>query len=278
MSILPEMYLLKEGKNELRIGSYHGLHFTGFTMQSPQPITNYKSRTSQDGEYQNGDIIFGPRTVTAGFYFETQGDYDFESACREIWKVMFSRKVMRIRDNREPALVMYVYAKAFDITRVSYYDMTFSVEFDMPSGFRESIVLSDELGKQDGAAQMDMNLPTDTALSYVGTTGNFKIYNASDVDVEPYNKRHQLDITIQCAGAPVLTNKTTGDVFQLSTGTMKAGDKLVIHNGVQYSLNDQPIEKSTNHGTINLTVGWNEFTVTGCSDFQITFSFPFIYF
>ena len=269
------MYLLKEGKNELTISDFHGLHFTGFTLQSPQPTQNYKQRTSQDGEYQIGDVIFGPRTVKADFYWETEGDYDFELACSEIWRVMFSRSVMRIRDNRTPYQVMYVYAKPFDITRVSYYDMTFSVEFDLPSGFRQSIAWSDKLAEN---LQFGMTLPTNSTLQYEFTDKSFKVYNPSDIAIEPYDKRHQLDIIVTGQGLPNVTNHTTGDNFQMTSGNLSDGDKLIIHNGVQYTLNGNPIERNTNHGTINLAMGWNEFTVTGCSKSNITFSFPFLYF
>lgn len=270
---LPELFIKKDGEQEFAVTSIAGLHYAGITLSSPQPVTNYQTSVGLDGETQSGDITFGPRTATASFYMETDGDYDFELACQLVWQKLFSRKIMRIRDDKTPYLVLDVYVKAFDITRVSFYDMTFSVEFDVPSGFRRSIATSHNLADN---IEFGMDLKAGETLSYEYKDSNFKVFNPSDVEIQAYEKGHNLDIIITGSGSPTLTNNTTGQTFKFNKQIV-SGDTLLIHNDT-VTLNNQPCERDTNHESIDLAQGYNDITLSGLSGAKCIFDFPFIYF
>ncbi|GKT04469.1 phage tail domain-containing protein [Furfurilactobacillus entadae] len=270
---LPELYIQKRGQPEVAVSDVSGLHFTGLTLQSPQPIENTLSAVAGvDGQLMQGPISFGPRTATIGFYFETNGEYDFQLACHEAWKMLFSRSLIRFRDNREPGLVMYGAVKPFDISRISYYDMTYSPEFELLFPFRQTIQPSDKLT----SPEIGLNLLVDEMPPYHFTTTDFEVFNPSDIDIQPWEQCHALTITLKGSGTPKIENETTGENFELRR-SISDGDVLCI-NGVSPILNGTTIDKDTNHGTLILVQGKNHIVVTGCSNIDITFSFPFLYF
>lgn len=274
--MIPELFVTKEGQT-INVDEFKGLNFTGLTTQAPQSITNYQSNKIRDGSVQNGPILFGTRTVTADFYFDGEDVYDYKLACQDIWRLLFSRELITLRDSEMPGLKMEVIAKPFDITRLNWHEMTFSVEFDIPSGYRQSLVKSDELQfiYDEELSQIGMNLPNGEDLHYRFKQTRFKVYNPSDVVVDPYWQKHELDIIIKGQGTPTITNLTNGYGVVLNRA-LTANDTLVW-NGVRPLLNGTTCERATNHGHIQLEKGWNDISVTGLSNIDITFSFPFLY-
>ena len=138
----------------------------------------------------------------------------------------------------------------------------------------QSYVRSDELPDDIGKFGFGMGIPA-TSLNYVGENSKFNIYNPSDVAIDPYIEHHDLKITVKGSGAFTLTNQTNNTSVKLNTA-MKLGDAFVL-NGVVPSLNGST-DVDTDFGHIELERGNNNITVSGLSDVNITFSFPFLYF
>lgn len=263
--------------NEFAIQDYRGLHFLDLTVGSPQTQTSLISNQGVDGQRQQGPILYGSRTAKANFYLEVTDEVAYETRCHELYNKFFHREMVRVRQTNDIGRCFYGIAKPFDITHISYLDKTFSVEFDIPSAYLYSVVRSSDfpvnIDKNPYLLSNNLNLPFDD-LKYTQANGTFKIFNPSDVDIQPYEQNHELNILFKGNGAPTLTNTDTGDSFSFNDSLIET-DKLIL-KGVHPFLNGAACEINTNHGSVNLVKGWNNFSLTGLTG-TVTFDFPFIY-
>ncbi|RHW46079.1 hypothetical protein DS832_06940 [Bombilactobacillus bombi] len=273
------LFVKKQDEDEFPIQDYNGLHFLDLTLASPQTQPNFVSYSGTDGSQQRGPILFGARTATANFFLETDDEVSFTAKAHDIWQKFYSRTLMRLRQSISPGICVYTVAKGFDFTHLSYFDKSFSIQFDMPSGYRYSVLRSTDFpldvkdNNQDGI-DIGMNLPMEE-LKYTHSNGEFKIFNPSDFDIQPYEQHHDLNIIFKGTGSPTLENNDTGDIFSYNK-TLISSDSLVL-NGVHPMLNGNPCEIDTNHGDIQLVrKSWNHFSLTGFSG-TVTFDFPFLY-
>ncbi|MCO6542131.1 MAG: phage tail family protein [Lactobacillus sp.] len=274
------LFLKKQDEDEFSIQDYRGLHFLDLTISSPQSQSNFVSYAGTDGAQQRGPVLFGPRTATANFFLETDDEISFAAKAHEVWQKFYSRTLLRLRQSISPGICVYGIAKSFDFTHLSYFDKSFSIQLDLPSGYRYSVLRSTDFpldvkdNVQDGL-NIGMNLPMEE-LKYTHSKDNFKIFNPSDFDIQPYEQKHDLNIIFKGSGSPTLKNKDTGDVFSYNKA-LSANDTLVL-NGVHPMLNGKPCEIDTNHGDVQLVrKSWNHFSLTGFTG-TVTFDFPFLYF
>ena len=162
-------------------------------------------------------------------------------------------------------------------TTINFTDGTAEIEFDVPSGFRQSIKNSDELTGTD--YQFGMNETNNDDLhgeiKYEFNSGTFWVYNDSDVLIDPYKNRHELTITLKCDGKPTIKNDTTDTSITINQN-IKNTDTFML-KGVDSFLNNDAWGINTDMGYITLAPGWNKFEVSGASNIDIKFSFPFLY-
>jgi hypothetical protein len=278
MSILQDLYVNKNGVETLlsKTADLFGLQFLDMAVSAPVITQNYITNPGLDGQIEAGTATFGARTVSVNFLFKGADLFDFELGCRSIHAFLFEREPYYIRSTLMPGFRYKVVAKQYDPTRINITDMTFTVDFDLPTGFREAWKETLEAPFTfDGEAwQVGMNLPTADDLSYVFSSNNFSVYNASDIVINPLN-HHTLDIALTCTGAPTITNQTTGDKFTYNK-IMTSSDALLL-SGFDPYLNNVRCGRDTNHGVITLAKGWNQFAVTGCSNPVIAFNIRFLY-
>lgn len=158
------------------------------------------------------------------------------------------------------------------------YDADFTIPFDVPKGYRYSLFRSDTpyTDEQNGWS-FGMNLPDEpTDLNYHFTSNNFRVYNASDIKVDPYYQNHDLKILVKFNGSSLkITNKTTNTEWQYNESN--DGNKQIILDGITTFLDGDDVSGKTDYGNLSLNPGWNEIECTGASSVDITFSFPFIY-
>ncbi|MDQ8092249.1 phage tail domain-containing protein [Bacillus amyloliquefaciens] len=278
MSILQDLIVEKNGKEQLlsETVDLRGLQFLDMTVSAPSITQNYLTNPGLDGQIEAGKAVYGARTVSANFLFKGRDLFDFELGCKAIHAFLFEREAYHIRTSLMPGIRYRVLAKPYETTRINMVDMSFTVEFDLPSGFREAVktTLEAPFVFNDGSWQIGMNLPSDKELSYVFNTSEFSVLNASDITINPL-KYNMLEIALTCVGKPVITNKTTGDVFKLNK-EMNASDALLL-DGFDPYLNNSRCGRDTNHGVITLAKGWNQFLITGCSNPVIAFNTRFLY-
>ncbi|MGK9299560.1 phage tail domain-containing protein [Melissococcus plutonius] len=272
-----KLYIKTANKEEFEITDViPGLEFLG-SDSSPVIINSYQQNTGQDGQLSIAQT-YDKTVENANFLFNFADWYDYKLIKHDIYRVFSQRQIMRIRTDAEPAIVKFVRPATFDIKPISdgAHEASFTIPFDNPSGYKYSLARSDEL-VVNGQWQLGMGLPFDQDLSYHFKQNNFKIYNASDVSIDPYTQKHDLKIICHFAGNSLkITNKTNQSSWTYNKPAKKSD--TVILDGIKTTLNNNPASVNTDYGNIILDVGQNDISVTGATDIDITFSFPFIYF
>lgn len=275
--MVPKLYLKTESSDEVDVSkAIKGLIYLG-DDESPTIASTYQQNVSKDGQILQS-LSYDKNVINAKFGLRFGNWYDFKLAKHEIYKLFSQREVMRIRTDAEPAIVKYVVPATFDVTPIEEGSNTavFTIPFENPSGYKYSLLRSDSLYtfNEDGW-QFGMNLPSED-LVYTHSESEFKIYNASDIKIDPYYQNHDLVIKLNFEGQSLtITNKTTNTSWSYNKPSKKT-DNIVL-NQLSTTLNGEPASVNTDYGNLTLEPGWNEIKVSGATDFQITFSFPFIY-
>lgn len=273
----PKLYVKAGNDAEIEVSAViNGLEFLGDST-SPNLLNTYQQNTGVDGQTLVA-ANFDKSTVNANFYLRYKSYYDFMLAKHEVYRLFSNRRSLRIRTDAEPALVKYVVATPFDITPTEDFanDSKFTIPFDNPSGYKYSLARSDEISTDNEAVQMGMYLPTNKDLSYHFTGTSFQVFNPSDIAIQPYEQRHDLRITIKFSGSSLtLANTTNGTSWSYKNAVAKSD--VIILDGINTTLNGTAASVNTDYGNISLNTGWNSISVTGATEVDITFSFPFIY-
>lgn len=274
----PKLYLKVGDTDEVDVGeAVQGLIFLG-DDESPVMATSYQQNVSQDGQLVTA-INYDKSVINAKFVLHFNDWYDYKMAKHDVYRLFNQRSVMRIRTDAEPAIVKYVVPKTFGIAPIGdgYHDATFTIPFDNPSSYKYSLARSDNLYTYDSELwQQGMNLPNGQDLRYTFTGNSFRIFNASDIMIDPYYQNHDLKLLINFTGGSLkIVNKTTNTSWSYLKSAKKT-DQIIL-DGIRTTLNGNPASVNTDYGNLTLAPGWNDISVTGATDMQITFSFPFIY-
>ena len=215
--------------------------------------------------------------VPAKFFLRFEDWQDYKLAKHQINRLFSSREKIRIRTDTEPAIVRFVVPNPPEIapTEAGAHYASFTENFDNPSGYRYSLYRSDSLPSIANGWQFGMNLP-EPLPRYHFTSKSFKVYNASDIAIEPYKQKHDLRILFKFSGSQMkLTNKTNGSSYTYKNSSN--GNEQIILDGISTTLDGNPASANTDYGTITLEQKWNDIDVSGADSVDITFSFPFIY-
>ncbi len=117
----------------------------------------------------------------------------------------------------------------------------------------------------------------DASLIYTHTGTSFRIFNAGNVTIHPYEQ--ELKITIDNVQGSTsylqLRNNTTGDVFRTTESV--SSNQTIVLDGPNVTSNGLQYYRKTNHQFITLAPGWNDFTITGASSSRVAFDFKFYY-
>lgn len=111
------------------------------------------------------------------------------------------------------------------------------------------------------------------SLIYTHTSNSFRIYNAGNVPIHPFEQ--ELKITISNLNAPefTLTNVTNGTEFKINEEITDS--QTIVLDGPNITSNGLAFLRSTNKKFIELAPGWNEFEAS--TDARVSFAFPFYY-
>lgn len=273
----PKLYLKPKGEDEIDVSkAVKGLMYLG-DDEAPTMVNQYQQLNGRDGQLLK-TINYDKNVINAKFGVRFRDWYDYKMIKHDIFKLFSRRKVMRMRTDAEPAIVKYVIPATFDLVPSSNgaHDAVFTIPFDNPSGYKYSIMRSDSLYTfNENGWQLGMNLPAED-LKYTFKSTNFKVFNASDILIDPYYMRHDLIVKVNFEGDKLsIENKTTNTLWSYNRKARK-NDNIIL-NGIATTLNGKPASANTDYGNLTLATGWNEISVNGATDFKITFSFPFIY-
>lgn len=235
----------------------------------------YQDNTTRDGSRLTS-VNFSKLLYTANFLLRSQDYYDQKLLRHEIYQLFGDRKLVRFRTDTDLQKVMYGRPSSFEIKFIAdgYDDSLFAIQFEIPSGYKYSLNRSDSVTVDE--ISFGMNFHLDEKPTYTQTANSFRIYNPSDIAVDPYYQRHDLMLLIKFAGSSYqITNTTNGSSYKYNNSS-KGADNIVL-NGLSTILNGQPASQNTDFGFIKLEKGWNDIMVSGATSQTTTFSFPFIY-
>lgn len=242
---------------------------------SPAFNNTYQDNTTRDGSRLTS-VNFGRLLFTANFLLKSNDKYDQKLLRHEIFQMFGDRKLARFRTDDDLQKVMYARPASFEIKFIAdgYLDSLFSIQFEIPSGYKYSLERSEDVTVDD--ISFGMNFHLNEKPVYTQTANSFRIFNPSDIVVDPYYQRHDLMLMIKFAGSSYqITNTTNGSSYKYNNASNGA-DNIVL-NGLSTILNGQPASQNTDFGFIKLEKGWNDIMVQGATSHTTTFSFPFIY-
>ena len=275
----PELYLKIGDQDEFNIeDKVQGLTFLG-DDSTPALANTYQEIPGIDGSKLQY-TIFSRYQVVANFCLFFRDWQDYKLAKHQFYRLFTSRQQIRMRTDVESAIVRFVYPNLPEIKpdqNGSHY-ATFSMSFDNPSGFRYSLYRSDGTYSHDNdGVQFGMNLHNnEDQYNYHFTTKQFKVFNASDIPLDPWKYKSDLRIIVKFSGQSLkLTNTTTNTEWTYNKPSN--GQDTIILDGIFTTLNGNPASANSDYGTISLATEWNNFTVDGADSVDITFSFPFVY-
>jgi len=112
---------------------------------------------------------------------------------------------------------------------------------------------------------------------YTHTGTSFKIYNAGNKPIHPFEQDLKIEISdvIGSGGYLELKNITNGSAFRVNE-SVSSSQKIILdgpnitNNGLQYL-------RKTNKQFIELSPGWNEFIITGATSAKVKMDFRFYY-
>ena len=124
--------------------------------------------------------------------------------------------------------------------------------------------------------QYGMNLLNGIDLKYhFVNEHHFKIWNASDITIDPAQRYGLKIIVTGQTGKFDMVNQTTGDEI-VYVNSLQPNDQLVWDDMYCY-LNGELCTDSTNLAWMRLAPGWNEFKIYGYNKVDIRFHFRFVY-
>lgn len=252
-----------------------GAHLFDWDPAITNPVDNWQKINTKDGQNLTSSS-FDSRDISTTWEVKGGNRAEFSMILAELQNFFMTRKGFWIVFGNEPTFKYMVKLKPMAPTYFNEKQGTFVLTFNNYTGMRESVGTSLEIfDKEKNFFSYGMGIPNKD-ISYESKEKEFSIYNPSSVDIDPLGQNHYLKIHIKGSGVPTLTNKTTGETFTYNRG-LSANDELVI-NGVDPYLNGQPDGINSNHGTISLVKGDNEFEISGLTNSDIAFEFYFIYF
>ncbi|MGM9925224.1 MAG: phage tail family protein [Bacillus sp. (in: firmicutes)] len=246
-----------------------------FRISSPSPEHSVEQVDGRHGNIYLGTTL-QERKIATQLTVEASDYKDFDMFRDELFRIFNPLEEFYIVRDIQPKKKLKVsVANQFDLEYVWLELGELPVEFVIHSTFLESVSTTlPPLTFESEAWQTGQGLNLEEPV-YVHQSKTFRIFNAGDVPVDP----RSMDLLIKFVGNATnlqIKNLTTGDTWQ-HTGSLVKSDTLLL-NGIKSLKNGQSIFKNTNKKLITIAPGWNDFEITGASDFLITFDFRFYYY
>lgn len=276
MKIIKPTFLIKlKGQDEFEISDK--LPSVKYLGGDSTPVFNnmYQDNAMRDGSQFTG-ATFSKMTFTANFLLRSTDYYDQKLLRHEIYQMFGDRELVRFRTDIDFDKAMFGRPTSFDINFVNEgsIDSLFSIQFEIPSGYKYSFRRSDESDIDELSS--GMNFQTTDVPVYTQRLLKFRIFNPSDVVIDPYYQRHDLILRIKFKGDYYqIINQTNGTRYTYNK-SLNVSDELIL-NGLVTMVNGKNASLDSDFGYIKLEKGWNDITVSGVTSHETTFSFPFIY-
>lgn len=218
---------------------------------------------------------FGSRTIEISFYLNGKDNFDFPLLRDVLFEITTTKEPVYLREMRASKYShgnKYVGGKRYlariqgeyKIDQVVRYGFGTIIYETVELPYAESIgtsldIHNNGISSEDELWSYGMGIIEDEdSRKYIHSTNEFKIYNAGNVEVHPFEQDLRIEITEVSGSGFTLTNETTGETF-IYEGNLSAMDELVI-DGPNVTVNGVPALRNTNKRFISFAPGWNSLT------------------
>lgn len=245
----------------------------------------------QKQEGTNRRIFLGSddvlRTITVPFFTYDKYIHNFTLIRDELFG-LFGKEEFWIREVRDEGYVsgkLYL-VKLVDVIELkqtykfSQHQLKFeTTQFPYGISIKSTLDIQREGLTNDNSWAYGMGLETedDSELKYIHTGKTFRIFNAGNVEVHPFESYLKIEIK-NVAGSSnnfELVNRTNNSRFKI-TKQVSSSDVWIIEGPV-VKRNSLLATKDTTKTFISLLPGWNTFEVLGASSVTASFDFKFLY-
>lgn len=259
----------------------YGIRTRDLLISGPTPNHEFGQVDGANGVVDYG-TTYGPRNITA-LYRATSSDItDFSLLRDEIFNIFRTEESFYLIEKRLPGKRWLAkVSNPYQIRQRNIFG-NFDVDFIGIMGVAESIgttadIDRDGLNYGDGWSYGMGLLYNDESHKYTHAGASFRIYNAGNVPVHPFEQDLVIRIiSLKNTSEPYeLRNVTNGSVFRINDG-LSMGQTVML-DGPNITSNGAQFLRETNRGFIELDSGWNEFEVTGGDMAVASFDFRFYY-
>lgn len=245
-----------------------------FLVSSIELNSEYGSVSGRSGVIDYGSE-YGQRSIEVPFYFKSDGLSEYALLRDELYGKLNVRDSFYIEEMRRSEFQTgenkLIGGKRYlvRLSNVISPEQTFlygegSLEFETSElPFAESVGTSSELDGRDidyndeiWGFGMGLSLE-EGATDYTHTSNSFRIYNASNINIHPFEHDFKIEISGVSGADFELYNGTTGDSF-IVTDTLKSTDVVTLE-GPEVKINGLQALRKTNRKFIGLAKGWNVF-------------------
>src|SRR5690625_603881 len=292
-----DIEITKMNGDSFRLSDY-GMHVRDFIVSAPEIGSHYEYVDGRNGNIDMG-AVFTNRSIVVPFYFKGADYQDVALARDELFSLVVDSEPFYVRELRRikyhPGHIfeecddgsydnMYAggkrykvrMASAFVIEQMFTYGMGETPIETVGLPYAESIGTTADIDKNGLLYSQElwsygMGLSYDESThKYTHNTNTFRIYNAGNVEVHPFEQDLKITIANATKGYK-LTNMTTGDVFEY---TGEASGSIVL-DGPNVTVNSLQALRDTNRNFLTLAPGWNMFTQS--QNKSVSFGFRYYY-
>lgn len=274
---MPKIFVKADDQDEIEVSQkIEGLLF--LSDNHAVSLTNtYQTSTGVDGvKHLISTIDKSKYTINLMLHFSDFND--FKAKKSQIYRFLARKVLYRFRTDSAPLKIAYGYVTSFDVkpTIDGSHVALITIDYENPFGVLFSNFRSDEMNFSAASRYSDqLNLPN-SQPAYSSTQTRFNIYNASDMQIDPYQQHHDLVINVKFGGNNLTIKNITNGTSWTYQQPAKKTDSIKV-DGVNTYFNNELATANTDFDNIVLETGNNTIDVSGSTDFEINFSFPFIY-
>ncbi|ECK8256617.1 phage tail family protein [Listeria innocua] len=248
-----------------------------FNVPGPNFTTERVSMETFDGEIDMGSVL-AKRDITFQLILVCSNYAEYILKRNEFIKFISGKEEIYVIDERHETVRWPVKVESLNIQQKGGAPICdIAGTFVCAQGLSESVGSTlDGFKFSNRKWSIGQNIPSSETAEYVFDTNKFKVYNASDIAINP--ERYPFIIRYKGASEGLrINNKTTGQVWSYKGITTRT-DELEI-NQVYSLLNGAGIYGDTEKSTIGLAPGWNEIEIMGSTGpLEISFDFRFYYY
>lgn len=252
-----------------------GIHPLNLEPDSLSPRHETETLEGMDGHIDI-ETTYEGRTLSVTVFIKANDIFDYNLLRNQAFRLFNGKSYFYVIDEKEPQKRWKVKtASKYTIEKLTRHVGEFTIDLISPSPYVESVGTTlDELTFETEKWQVGQGLILENP-EYVHQTSTFKVFNAGDVEVDPRCFPLKIELKGESNNLQI-KNLTTGDTWAYS-GVTGVNDTLTL-DGIRSFKNGVSVFGQTNKKVISIATGWNDFEITGATDFLISFDFRFYYY